>query len=123
MRRMWPEDLKPILEGAEEVMLEIPVSDRGGDHPAGATRRAALRLRLTEAEYQRIWPLADARYRLDGKYAGKAVTLIVNNPHYHAWHPADGGTEERVSGSGAPFTVKYVVVHLLLDDVREAAVA
>lgn len=123
MRRAWPDELRWIFDDAEEVLLDIPASEREGAGNAGATRRAALRIRLTQEDYQRIWPLAEKRYRLDGRYAGKAVTLIVNNPHYHAWHPADGGTVERTADSGVPYTTKYIVAHLLLDDVREEAAA
>lgn len=123
MRRAWPEELKTIFDNAEEVMLDIPESEREGSGPTAKTKRAALRVRLTQEDYQRIWPLAEARYRLDGKYAGKAVTLIVNNPHYHAWHPADGGTEEAKADSGVTYTTQYIIAHLLLDDVREEAVA
>ncbi len=50
---------------------------------------------------------------------GKAITLITNNPHYKSWHPADGGSVEGVSDSGKHYTTQYVVVHFLLDDVRE----
>ena len=114
MRRAWPAELRSLLDDAEEVMLDVPVSERAGRGHPEETHRPALRVRVTQEDYQRIWPLAEARYRLDGKYAGKAVTLITNNPHYHAWHPAD---------SGARYTIKYVVVHLLLDDVREEATA
>ncbi|KPF46887.1 hypothetical protein ACSV9I_07345 [Rhizobium sp. G187] len=123
MRRAWPEELKTIFDNAEEVLLDIPESEREGAGSAAKTKRAALRIRLTEEDYQRIWPLAEKRYRLDGKYAGKAVTLVVNNPHYHAWHPADGGTEEAKADSGVTYKIKYIIAHLLLDDVREEAVA
>ena len=78
---------------------------------------------MTQADYERIWPLAEARYRLQGRFSGKAITLIVNNPHYSQWHPADGGTVESVSDSGRAYSTRYVVVHFLLDDVRETAEA
>jgi hypothetical protein len=124
MRRFWPEELKSVFETAEEVTLKIAETPRDGASPTGrVVERQALRIRLTEEDYQRIWPLAEKRYRLDGRFAGKAVTLIVNNPHYHAWHPVDGGTEERKADSGVPYTIKYITAHLLLDDVREEAVA
>lgn len=123
MRRAWPEELKTIFDGAEEVMLDIPKSEREGEGAGARTKRAALRVRVTQEDYQRIWPLAEKRYRLDGPYAGKAVTLIVNNPHYHAWHPADGGTEEATADSGVSYTIKYITAYLLLDDVREEAAA
>ena len=122
MRRMWPEELKGIFDGAEEVMLDIPRSERDAA-PAASTQRAALRIRITEEDFQRIWPLAEKRYRLDGRFAGKAVTLIVNNPHYHAWHPADGGTEEATADSGVSYRIKYITAHMLLDDVREEVAA
>lgn len=118
MKRAWPEELKPIFDDAEEVMLDIPSSGR-----ANMAQRAALRIRVTQEDYQRIWPLAEKRYRLDGRYAGKAVTLIANNPHYHAWHPDDGGTVEGTSDSGVPYTIKYIVAYFLLDDVREETAA
>jgi hypothetical protein len=123
MRRAWPEDLKSIFDEAEEVMLEIPVSERESAEHGGKAQRAALRVRITQEDYLRIWPLAEKRYRLDGRYQGKAVTLIANNPHYHAWHPADGGTVEGTADSGVRYTIKYIVVYLLLDDVREEAAA
>ncbi|MDH4413939.1 MAG: hypothetical protein QE484_11560 [Rhizobium sp.] len=123
MRRLWPDELKSIFEGAEEVMLDIPKAEREGTGPGAKTQRAALRVRVTQEDYQRIWPLAEKRYRLEGNHAGKAVTLIVNNPHYHAWHPADGGTEEGKADSGVPYTIKYITAYFLLDDVREEAVA
>lgn len=123
MRRMWPDTFDYVLDGAEEVLLEAPssVDDDGIEHDA--IHRKALKVRLSEQDFERIWPLAEARYRLDGRHAGKAITLIANNPHYHAWHPADGGSEETASASGVKHTTKYVVAHFLLDDVSEAAVA
>jgi hypothetical protein len=74
---------------------------------------------MTLADYERIWPLAEARYRLQGKFAGKAITLIANNPHYQKWHPVDGGIEEQVSDSGVTYQTKYVIVHFLLDEVSD----
>lgn len=121
MRRVWPEELKSVLDNAEEVTLDVPASARGSQDYAGGANRPALRVRVTKEDYERIWPLAEMRYRLDGKYAGKAVTLIANNPHYHAWHPADGGTVNSTSDSGAHFTTQYFVLYFLLDDVREEA--
>lgn len=123
MKRMWPDEFAAIFEHAEETTLDAPaVVDKDGlQHDA--IHRQALRVRLSEQEFERIWPLAEARYRLGGKRTGKAVTLIANNPHYHPWHPADGGVEDSVADSGATHTTKYVVVHFLLDDVREPAVA
>lgn len=116
MRRMWPDDLSFVFENAEEVMLDIPLSLRS---EAAAIHRKALKVRLPEDICARLWPLAEARYRLSGSLLGKAVTLIANNPHYHSVHPADGGSEESLSDSGKRYTTKYIVLHFLLDDVRE----
>jgi hypothetical protein len=119
MRRMWPDEFNSILDGAEELTLNVPTNDPAG-HPLGEpTRRMALKVRMTQTDYERIWPLAEARYRVQGKLAGKAITLITNNPHYQKWHPVDGGTEDDISDSGVPFQTKYVVAHFLLDDVSE----
>lgn len=123
MKRAWPEEFNSLLDNAEEVELEIPSAAREEGSQNGATHRKALRVRLSQEDYERIWPLAEARYRPGGRFAGKAITLIVNNPHYHYWHPADGGSVESVSDSGRPYTTRYVVVHFLLDDVREAVEA
>jgi hypothetical protein len=120
---MWPEEFSFILDDAQEVTLESPARDREDGTHGEAIRRQALKVRLPQADYERIWPLAEARYRLQGPYTGKAVTLIVNNPHYSQWHPADGGTVESVSDSGRPYVTPYVVVHFLLDDVREPVTA
>lgn len=120
MKRMWPDEFKFILDNADEVTLDIreePTRETVGD---GQTpHRKALKVRIAEQDYERIWPLAETRYRLDGKFAGKAITLIANNPHYHSWHPADGGTVESISDSGRQHSTKYIDVHFLLDDVRE----
>lgn len=123
MRRMWPEELSSILDGAEEVTLESAARQREDGSHSEAIRRQALKVRVTQADFERIWPLAEARYRLQGAFAGKAITLIVNNPHYSQWHPADGGTVESVSDSGRAYLTRYVVVHFLLDDVRETVEA
>lgn len=123
MRRMWPEELSSILDGAEEVTLESAARQRDDGSHSEAIRRQALKVRVTQADFERIWPLAEARYRLQGAFAGKAITLIVNNPHYSQWHPADGGTVESVSDSGRAYSTRYVVVHFLLDDVRETVEA
>lgn len=114
MRRMWPDDLNFILNGAEEVTLT-----ETGTAKEGPGSRQALRARITQQDFERIWPLAEARYRLGGAKLGKAITLITTNPHYHRWHPTDGGVEEHISESGRSVTTNYVVVHFLLDDVRE----
>jgi hypothetical protein len=123
MKRMWPDEFDYVLDGAEEVMLEAPATVNADGEEIDAIHRPALRVRLPQQDFERIWPLAEARYRLDGRFAGKAITLIANNPHYHAWHPADGGSVEDVSDSGAKYTTKYVVAHFLFDDVREAVAA
>lgn len=123
MRRMWPEELSSILDGSEEVTLESAARQREDGSHSEAIRRQALKVRVTQADFERIWPLAEARYRLQGPFAGKAITLIVNNPHYSQWHPADGGTVESVSDSGRAYSTRYVVVHFLLDDVRETVEA
>ena len=144
MRRMWPEELSSILDRAEEVTLESAARQREDGSHSEAIRRQALKVRVTQADFERIWPLAEARYRLQGAFAGniallaqaggttplgnvsltgKAITLIVNNPHYSQWHPADGGTVESVSDSGRAYSTRYVVVHFLLDDVRETVEA
>lgn len=123
MRRMWPEELSSILDNAEEVTLESAARIREDGGHSEAIRRQALKVRMSQADFERIWPLAEARYRLQGRFAGKAITLIVNNPHYSHWHPADGGTVESVSDSGRPYSTSYVVVHFLLDDVRETVEA
>ena len=123
MRRMWPEELSSILDNAEEVTLESAARTREDGGHSEAIRRQALKVRMSQADFERIWPLAEARYRLQGRFAGKAITLIVNNPHYSHWHPADGGTVESVSDSGRPYSTSSVVVHFLLDDVRETVEA
>lgn len=123
MRRMWPEEFNFVIDQAEEVTLDIPhaLREEGGDRDV--IHRKALRVRLPEEVCTRLWPLAEARYRLSGAHTGKAVTLIANNPHYHAVHPADGGSEEAVSDSGKHYTTRYLVLHFLLDDVRESVEA
>ena len=123
MRRMWPEEFNSILDGAEEVTLELPAVEHEDGSRSEAVSRKALKVRISMEDYERIWPLAEMRYRLDGKMAGKAITLITTSPHYHRWHPADGGSLDNVSDSGRHYTTKYVVVHFLLDDVRETAAA
>ena len=123
MRRMWPEEFNALLDNAEVVDLEIPVAARDSATPGHATHRKALRVRLTQADFERVWPLAEARYRLAGKHAGKAITLVTTNPHYYRWHPADGGTADISTEGGHSYTEKYVVVHFLLDDVSEAVAA
>lgn len=121
MRRMWPEEFTGLLENAEEVTLVGSAAGHGAE--GGVGDRQALRVRMSSEDYERIWPLAEMRHRLQGRFLGKAITLIANNPHYSRWHPADGGTVEGVSDSGRPYQTRYVLVHFLLDDVRETAAA
>ncbi len=125
MKRLWPDELNFILDGAEEVVIEVPPHGEGGDaagpDASHGTSRKALKVHLTEGDFQRIWPLAETRYRVGGKLDGKAITLIANNPHYYKWHPSDGGTVQDMSESGRQHTTSYVDVHFLLDDVRQAA--
>jgi hypothetical protein len=116
---MWPEEFSFILDGAEEVTIDSPARQREDGTRSDAIHRQALKVRISQADYERIWPLAEARYRLQGAHTGKAITLIVNNPHYSQWHPADGGTVESMSDSGRAYSTQYVVVHFLMDDVRE----
>ncbi|TCL68130.1 hypothetical protein [Rhizobium sp. BK251] len=119
MKRMWPEEFNSILDGAEVVMLEAVNTEDGAP-----ISRKALKVRIPMERYEQIWPLAEMRFRLsDGAFAGKAITLIATNPHYHPWHPADGGNVENVADSGRHYTTNYVVVHFLLDDVREETAA
>ena len=121
MRRMWPEEFNAIIADAEEVMLES--SDEPGAAEAPLHRKA-LKARIAMEDYERIWPLAEMRFRLgEGQFAGKAITLITTNPHYHPWHPKDGGSIESVSDSGRHYKTDYLVVHFLLDDVRETSPA
>ncbi|MDH4440972.1 MAG: hypothetical protein QE284_11365 [Rhizobium sp.] len=120
---MWPEEFSFILDEAQEVTLESVARDREDGSHSEAIHRQALKVRMSQADYERIWPLAEARHRLQGRFAGKAITLIVNNPHYSQWHPADGGTVDSVSDSGRPYSTRYVVVHFLLDDVRDTVEA
>ncbi len=123
MRRMWPDEFRFIFDEAEEVMLDSDATEREDGSAGEAIHRKALKVRLSQEDYERIWPFAEARHRLQGKFAGKAVTLIVNNPHYSKWHPADGGTVENISDSGRPYSTKYVVIHFLFDDVSETVEA
>jgi len=116
MRRMWPEEFNFVLDNAEEVTLDLPAIEHEDGSRSEAISRQALKVRIPMEDYERIWPLAEARYRLDGRNLGKAVTLITTNP-------ADGGTVDNVTEGGRHFTTKYVVVHFLLDDVRETAAA
>jgi hypothetical protein len=121
MRRIWPHEFNFIFENAEEVTLEVP-HVRDADGASVATRKQALRVRLLQQDYERIWPFAETRFRLENRFAGKAVTMIVNNPLYHSWHPADGDTQVEGGNSAKPAATKHVVVHFLLDDVRQSAV-
>lgn len=119
MRRMWPDEFNSVLDNAQEVTLDVPAIDPAGHVRGEITKRQALKVRMTQADYERIWPLAETRYRVQGSFSGKAITLITNNPHYQKWHPVDGGVEEGVSDSGKPFQTPYVVTYFLLDDVSE----
>ncbi len=112
MRRNWPDEFAALLENADEVTI----TPSGGDNTAS---RKALKVRLAEQDYEKIWPLAETRFRLQGSRAGSAITLVANNPHYQQWHPADGGVEQVTAPSGRVHETKYVIVHFLLDDVRE----
>ena len=69
MRRMWPEEFSALLDHAEEVNLSIPPAEGGGAKEP--TTRKALKARITQDDFEKIWPLAEARYRLDGKFSGK----------------------------------------------------
>jgi hypothetical protein len=121
MKRMWPEEYNSLLDNAEEVTLDVTGSGSTDETSRLEQQRKALKVRMLQQDYERIWPLAEARYRLEGKSAGKAITLIANNPHYQRWHPVDGGTIEEKSESGNVHQSKYVIVHFLLDDVSNAA--
>jgi hypothetical protein len=119
VRRMWPDEYAFLLDEAEEVDLQIPPMIDENGSTGKAISRKALKARISQQDFEKIWPLAEARYRLDGRFSGKAITLVTNNPHYQNWHPSDGGSVESISDSGRPYTTRYVVVHFLLDDVRE----
>lgn len=123
MRRMWPDEYAFLLDDAEEVDLHIPPAAGEDGSPKKVTTRRALKARIRQEDFEKIWPLAEARYRLSGRFSGKAITLITSNPHYQNWHPADGGSVENVSESGRHYTSRFVIVHFLLDDVRETAEA
>ncbi|MBB3460630.1 hypothetical protein [Rhizobium sp. BK377] len=129
MKRAWPAEFNSVFDTAEEVTIEpITVEPINGErlvaHDEPPAPRKALRVRIPMETYERIWPLAEMRFRpAEGPYAGKAVTLIATNPHYHPWHPADGGSEEKVSDSGRHYKIDYLIVHFLLDDVRESVAA
>ena len=118
MRRMWPDEFSFLLDDAEEVDLHIPPAEHDDGSPGKAISRRALKARISQPDFEKIWPLAEVRYRLNGRFTGKAITLIANNPHYQKWHPSDGGRVESVSDSGQKHTTSYVIVHFLLDDVR-----
>ncbi len=119
MRRMWPDEFAFLLDGAEEVDLHIPSGAHDDSSPEEAISKKALKARISQQDFEKIWHLAEARYRLTGRFSGKAITLIANNPHYQRWHPSDGGSVESVSDSGQKYTTRYVIVHFLVDDVRE----
>jgi hypothetical protein len=120
VKRMWPDEYAFMLNDAEEVDLQFPsVAHRDGSTEKAFTRRA-LKVRISQQDFEKIWHLSEARYRLTGRFSGKAITLITNNPHYQNWHPSEGGSVENVSDSGQKYTTHYVIVHFLLDDVRES---
>ena len=119
MRRMWPDEFAFLLDGAEEVDLHIPSGAHDDSSPEETISKKALKDRISQQDFEKIWHLAEARYRLTGRFSGKAITLIANNPHYQKWHPSDGGSVESVSDSGQKYTTRYVIVHFLVDDVRE----
>lgn len=123
MRRMWPDDYAFLLDDAEEVEIDVQPTVKDPISPSQAITRKALKAVISQQDFEKIWPLAEARYRLNGRFSGKAITLITNNPHYRNWHPSDGGSVESVSDSGKPYTTRYVIVHFLLDDVRETVEA
>lgn len=123
MRRMWPDEFVFLLDGAEEVDLHIPSATHNDGSPGKTISRKALKARISQQDFENIWHLAEARYRLNGRFSEKAITLIANNPHYQKWHPSDGGSIEGVSDSGQKYTTRYVIVHFLLDDVSEAVEA
>lgn len=119
MRRMWPDEFAFLLDGAEEVDLHIPSGAHDDSSPEETISKKALKARISQQDFEKIWHLAEARYRLTGRFSGKAITLIANNPHYQKWHPSDGGSVESVSDSGQKYTTRYVIVHFLVDGVRE----
>lgn len=119
MRRMWPDEFAFLLDGAEEVDLHTPSGAHDDSSPEETISKKALKARISQQDFEKIWHLAEARYRLTGRFSGKAITLIANNPHYQKWHPSDGGSVESVSDSGQKYTTRYVIVHFLVDDVRE----
>jgi hypothetical protein len=123
VRRMWPDEYAVLLDGAQEVDLHIQPLVQGDGSPGKVTSRKALKAQISQQDFERIWPLAEARYRLGGRFSGKAITLITTNPHYRNWHPSDGGSVEGTSDSGQQYTTRYVIVHFLLDDVRETVEA
>nr|WP_154963743.1 hypothetical protein [Agrobacterium tumefaciens] len=108
-----------MLDGAEEVDLHIPSGAHDDSSPEETISKKALKARISQQDFEKIWHLAEARYRLTGRFSGKAITLIANNPHYQKWHPSDGGSVESVSDSGQKYATRYVIVHFLVDDVRE----
>lgn len=123
MRRMWPDEYAFLLEDAEEVDLHLSPMVQDDGTPGKAVTRKALKARISQQDFEKIWPLAEARYRLSGKLLGKAITLITNNPHYKNWHPSDGGSVDGLSAAGQHSATRYIIVHFLLDDVREPVAA
>lgn len=123
MRRMWPDEFSFLLNDAEEVDLQIQPAITESGSKRDAISKRAYKARVTQQDFEKILPLAEARYRLSGALTGKAITLIANNPHYKQWHPADGGNEENTSDSGQKYTTHYVTAYFLVDDVRETTQA
>jgi len=123
MRRFWPNEHNFLLDDAEEVDVHLQPVVQDDGSPGKVVNRKALKVRVSQEDFEKIWPLAEARYRLSGRLSGKAITLITNNPHYKSWHPADGGSVETISDSGKRYQSRYVIVHFLLDDVRETVEA
>jgi hypothetical protein len=123
MKRTWPEELAYIFDDAEEVTISVTTPIEAGSADTSVGHRNALKVHVSQQDFQKICPHAEVRYRLGGRWSGKAVTMIANNPHYHDWHPADGGTASETSTSGRQYTTNYIDVYFLLDAVSEAVSA
>ena len=86
MRRMWPEEFSTLLDGAEEVTLQSAARDREDGSHSEAIHRRALKVRMTQADYERIWPLAEARYRAvlavqPGDLVGQLFCVLGTSTH------------------------------------------
>ncbi len=116
MKRAWPAEFNSIFDTAEEVTIEpLTVEPVNGErlvaHDEPPVPRKALEVRIPMETYERIWPLAEMRFQPgEGPYAGKAVTLIATNPHYHPG-TLPIGSEEKVSDSGRHYKIDYLIVH------------